>query len=91
MNAPTSSSFTDCQSSPYSSRKTNQSFKSWAWALIVFGDRSVSANYRRYRSAGSTTPATPTTVYDTALLAGSNTFDTRIAAPVSCLVDGQRG
>jgi hypothetical protein len=28
-------------------------------------------------------------VKDAALLAGTNTFDTRIAAPVTCLVDGQ--
>jgi hypothetical protein len=56
---------------------------------MVFGDRSVSAKYRRYRSAGSTTPVTLISVKDTALLAGSNTFDTCNAAPVTCLVDGQ--
>ena len=53
-NSPTSSSRTSRQSSPRPARKTNQSFRSCAYALTVFGDRSMSLRYARYRSTGAT-------------------------------------
>ena len=49
-------------------RKVNQSFRSWAYALTVFGDRSIEDKYPRNRSTDSIgTWSSPSTVQDSTL------------------------
>ena len=54
-------------------RNTNQSFRSCAYTLMVFGDRSMPLRYLRYRSIGATGPSLPSTVHDSRCVAGGST------------------
>ena len=89
-NPATSSTVTARQSRPRPVRKTNQSFRSCAYALIVFGDRSIAAKNAKNRSTGSTgTWSAPSTVHDSASDPGMSTRCTRIDPPARVL-DGGR-
>src|SRR6476620_4891193 len=81
-NAPISSKITDRQSNSRSARNSNQSFRSCAYALTVFGDRSTPVRYAKYSSTGYTVRSSiQKTVHDSRDETGETTRVTSTLPP----------
>jgi hypothetical protein len=89
-NRPTSSSRTPDHETPRWSRNSNQSRRSWAYALTVFGDRSTACRCDKNPSTGSTTAASrSTSVHDSGSPNGITTGCTRSPGFVTHTEDNQ--